>query len=530
MEKNQTNQSNKSKRTVGEVLAVLRKYDISQKSDAHSIRLALEELGPTFVKLGQLLATQSDVFPLELCGELRGIRDEVAPMTMEEIDRILLETYGKPKEEVFSYFEEEAHGSASISQVHRATLRSGEDVAVKIQRTGALESMQEDIAFIRSAAKKIPFLRKNPYMSINELVDELSEIAYNELDFTHEAANLIRFRELNEDVKYVSCPLVYQEYTKANVLVMEYIDGLKLSDKEALEEKGYDIDEIGQKYIRSYLKQVFEDGFFQAEPQQGNIKIRGGQIVWYDLGMMGEFTERNRNSFSDLIESFVTADAAKGYDAYMKMCTFPKKVDKEALFKDISELVDTISSADFEKLDMNQEMRELMRLAKKHNGRFDRTHTMVVRGIDTIKSTAEEVFPELDFFTEVKNYAVDLKMAESRNQKKDREIELLRKRAKLNKIKSIPENMASMVEQYSKGLAPVKLEMGVPDKTQPFITNIVRMLVDAFIIVALLVSSSIIVLSGMKPLVWGMPLLGFIGYSISILMIVINIIKRILRR
>jgi ubiquinone biosynthesis protein len=121
-------------------------------------------------------------------------------------------------------------------------------------------------------------------------------------------------------------------------------------------------------------------------------------------------------------------------------------------------------------------------------------------------------------------------MAESRNQKKDREIELLRKRAKLNKIKSIPENMASMVEQYSKGLAPVKLEMGVPDKTQPFITNIVRMLVDAFIIVALLVSSSIIVLSGMKPLVWGMPLLGFIGYSISILMIVINIIKRILRR
>jgi ubiquinone biosynthesis protein len=175
-------------------------------------------------------------------------------------------------------------------------------------------------------------------------------------------------------------------------------------------------------------------------------------------------------------------------------------------------------------------MRELMRLAKKHNGRFERTHTMVVRGIDTIKSTAEEVFPELDFFTEVKNYAVDLKMAESRNQKKDREIELLRKRAKLNKIKSIPENMASMVEQYSKGLAPVKLEMGVPDKTQPFITNIVRMLVDAFIIVALLVSSSIIVLSGMKPLVWGMPLLGFIGYSISILMIVINIIKRILRR
>lgn len=517
-------------RTLGDVLAVIRKYDISPNSDAHSIRLAFEELGPTFVKLGQLLAAQSDVFPTELYEELMSVRDEVDPMTMEEIDSILLEAYGKPKEEVFSYFDEEAHGSASISQVHRATLISGEDVAVKIQRTGAIENMQEDIAFIRSAAKKIPLFRKNSLVSIDEIIDELSEIAQSELDFTHEAANLIRFHELNEDMKYVSCPMVYQEYTTDKVLVMEYIKGIKLSNKKVLEERGYDINEIGRKYIRSFLKQVFEDGFFQAEPQQGNLKIRGGEIVWYDLGLMGEFTERNRNSFSDLVESFVTADAAKGFDAYMKMCTFPKKLDKEALFKDISIIVETISSAEFEKLDMNQEMRELMRLAKKYDGRFDRTHTMVVRGLDTVKSTVEEVFPEVDFFTEVKDYAVKLKISEFRNKNKDKGVELLRKRAKLEKITAIPENLADMVESYSKGLAPVKLEMGVPDKTQPFIMDIVRMLVESLIIVALLVSSSIIVLSGMKPLVWGIPVLGFIGYSVSILMILVNVVKRILRR
>ena len=529
MDNNQKEQTI-NKRKIGDVLAVLRKYDISAKSDAHSIRMALEELGPTFVKLGQLLATQSDIFPLELCDELRGVRDEVAPMTSEEIDSILLEVYGKPKEEVFSYFDEQAHGSASISQVHRATLISGEDVAVKIQRIGAIESMQQDIAFIRRTAKKIPFLKKNSLVSIDELIDELSEIAESELDFTHEAANLIRFRELNEEIKYVSCPVVYQEYTTDKVLVMEYINGLKLSNKEGLEERGYDINEIGRKYIRSFLKQVFEDGFFQAEPQYGNIKIRGGEIVWYDLGMMGDFTERNRNSFSDLIESFVTADAAMAYDSYMKMCSFPKKLDKEALFKDISQMVETISSTDFEKLDMNQEMRELMRLAKKYEGRFDRTHTMVVRGLDTVRSTVEELFPDVDFFKEVKNYAVDLKMSEFRNQKRNREIELLRKRAKLKKIAAIPENMASMVEEYSKGLSPIKMEIAIPEKTQPFITNIIRMLIEGFIIVALLVSSSIIVLSGMKPLVWGMPLLGFIGYLVSILMIVISTVRRILRR
>ena len=225
--------------------------------------------------------------------------------------------------------------------------------------------MQEDIAFIRSAAKKIPLFRKNSLVSIDEIIDELSEIAQSELDFTHEAANLIRFHELNEDMKYVSCPMVYQEYTTDKVLVMEYIKGIKLSNKKVLEERGYDINEIGRKYIRSFLKQVFEDGFFQAEPQQGNLKIRGGEIVWYDLGLMGEFTERNRNSFSDLVESFVTADAAKGFDAYMKMCTFPKKLDKEALFKDISIIVETISPAEFEKLDMNQD-RKSTRLNSSH--------------------------------------------------------------------------------------------------------------------------------------------------------------------
>ena len=520
----------KDKRTVGEVLAVLRKYNISSTSDAHSIRLALEELGPTFVKLGQLLATQSDLFPQELCEELRGLRDEVAPMTKEEVDSVLYEAYGKPKEEVFSYFEEEAHGSASISQVHRATLKGGEDVAVKIQRIGAVESMQKDIAFIRRIVKKIPFLRKNPYMDMDALIDELSEITTNELDFTHEASNLIRFHELNEDVNYVSSPVVYPEYTTKTVLVMEYIKGFKVTDKKALEENGYDLNEIGRKYIYSFLKQVFEDGFFQADPHTGNLKISGGQIVWYDLGMMGEFTERNQNSYTDLVESLITGDVAKSYDAYLRMCTFPPKFDKEALFKDISDLVNSINITGVENMDLNLQMKQFLKLAKKHHARFDPTHTMMTRGLATVQGTIEEVFPELDFFAEVKEYAIRRRLEAVRTPKKDRDIDLLKKHAKMKKIKAIPENLATMVEQFSKGLAPVNIEMGVPEKSQPFITEIVRMLVDAFIIVALLVSSSIIVLSGLKPLVWGMPLLGLIGYSIAILMIVINFLKRMFKR
>lgn len=521
---------NSSERTIGEVLGVLKKYQITADSDAHSIRLALEELGPTFVKLGQLLATQSDIFPAELCDELRELRDEVAPMTAEEVDSVIFDAYGKHKDEVFAYFEEEAHGSASLSQVHRAKLFTGEDVAVKIQRIGARQSMEKDIEFIRRLVRKIPFIRKNQFVDINDVIKELSEITHYELDFNHEAKNLQRFRELNEDVPYVSCPGVYPELTTDTVLVMDYINGFQLSDKKALDENGYDINEIGKKYVRSFFKQAFEDGFFQADPHTGNLKISGGKIVWYDLGMMGEFSERNRNSFLDVIEAFVTGDVAKGYDAYTGMCRFPEKIDKEALFRDVSDLVSSISKSGVEDLDIVMEMKKFMKLAKRHHARLDPTYTMLTRGMATVQGTINELFPEIDFLTEVKRLAIEFRISEARNRKKDRELEFLRRHAKRKKIGAIPENIAKMVEQYSKGLAPVNIEMGVPEKSQPFIMEIVRLMVDGFIIVALLISSSIIVLSGLKPLIWGMPLLGVIGYSIAVIMIFIHIIKRFLKR
>jgi ubiquinone biosynthesis protein len=522
------NNRNENRRTIREVLTVLRKYNISANSDAHSIRLALEELGPTFVKLGQLITTQSDLFPLELVDELRGLRDEVAPMSAEEVDQVIFEAFGRNKESVFAYFDEEAHGSASISQVHHAVLKTGEDVAVKVQRIGVPESMDKDIAFLRRLVKRIPFLRKNPYIDLNEVINELQEITHRELDFTNEAKNLERFRELNEDVKYTTCPAVYPEYTKRTVMTMEYIKGIHPTDKEALIDAGYDLKEIARKYVYSFLKQVFVDGFFQADPHTGNIKISGGQIVWYDMGMMGEVSEHERISRIDTIESLISGDVAKCYDGLIKMCTFTRKYDKEELFKDVRDFTENIYYVGVENIDINLEVRKLMKLAKKHGARIDPSYTMMSRGMATVQGTITEICPELDFFSEIKQFAIDLRLSQYRKSK-DKDIELLKKRLKLKKIKEIPENLADMVEAYSKGLVPIKIEMGIPEKTQPFIADIVKMIVDGIIIVALLVSSSIIILSGLKPLVFGIPALGFAGYVLAVLMILFNFAKRFIK-
>lgn len=531
MKKQRRKQNNiKSKRTVREVLATLRKYNITTDADPVNVRLALEELGPTFVKLGQLIATQSDLFSQELCDELRNLRDEVAPMSKEDVDRVLFDAYGKNKEEVFSYFEDEPHGSASISQVHRAKLLSGEEVAVKVQRIGALESMEDDIYFLRGLVKKIPFLRKNPYIDLDAVFDELWNVTHRELDFTNEAQNLQKFHELNEDVKYVTCPAVYPEYTSEKVLVMEYIGGYHIEDREALIENGYDLNEIGRKYIQSFLKQAFEDGFFQADPHTGNIKVDGGTIVWYDLGMMGTFSAHDRKCYIDFVEGIVIKDASSIYDSLTQMCIFREKFDKAELFKDVSEYVDSLNEGIIDNLDVDQEVRRFFGLAKKYKAGINPMFTMMSRGVATVQGTLNENFPEVDFFDELKKFAINQRLEQRKSKMANRDVETLKKYLKHKKIAEIPENLANMIERYSKGLAPVTIEMGVPEKTQPFIADIVNMIVDGIIIVALLVSASIVILSGLKPLAWGMPLLGLIGYSLAAILMLINIVKRLRKK
>ncbi len=521
----ETKKAPERRRKFSDFLAVIKKYDISAKSDAHTIRLALEELGPTFIKLGQLISSQSDVFPPELCEELGNLRDEVAPMPPEEVDQILFEAYGKKKEEVFAYFDEEAHGSASISQVHHARLMTGEDVAVKIQRTGAYENMEMDIAFLRRLVNHIPFLRKNPYVDVGDVLDELTEITHHELDFSNEARNLQRFHELNEDLKYVTCPKSYPELSSPKVLVMEYVKGIKISDQDALLAGGYDLTEIGRKYMHSFFKQLLTDGFFQADPHIGNLKIRGGQIVWYDMGMMGEFSESDKDALIGAIEGLATGDTTKVYDAVTHACVFRGKYDKEALFRDVSDFVNTVGRHGVENLDISKEIHKLMRITKTHHASFNPAYTMMTRAIATVQGTITRYFPGVNNFEEFKRFVISYQLNEVKNRKKDTDIERLKKLRTMKKITQIPENLANMVEQYSKGLSPVSIEMGVPEKSQGFILEIIRMLVDGLIIVALLVSSSIIVLSRLQPYIWGIPLLGFIGYSVALLMLLFHVIR-----
>ena len=223
-----------------EIMEVVRRHDITRGMSPEKLCAIIEELGPTFIKLGQILSMRSDFLPKEYCEALKKLRSDVSPMSYAQVVAIVEASYGRPLGEVFSSFDEQALGSASIAQVHAAVLQSGEPVVVKVQREGIHDVMSRDIMLLKQACRLLKYTPVSGLVDFNRVLDEMWLVAQEEMDFQTEAANLERFRKLNEDVAFVTSPALYREYTTTRVLVMERVDGIAIDDRDALVAAGYD--------------------------------------------------------------------------------------------------------------------------------------------------------------------------------------------------------------------------------------------------------------------------------------------------
>ena len=229
---------------------------------------------------------------------------DVDPMPFAEVEEVLREAFGCPWQEEFQEIQEKPLGSASIAQVHRAVLKTGEEVVIKVQRKGIYEIMARDIGLMKKAVKLLPPVSIKEAVDLNLVLEELWRVTQEEMNFLTEAANMEEFSRKNKKVAFVKTPILYREYTTASVLVMEYIDGIPIDHKEELLAGGYDLDEIGSKFVDNFIKQVMDDGFFHADPHPGNVMIQSGKIVWIDMGMMGRLSDRDRELIGEAIEGF----------------------------------------------------------------------------------------------------------------------------------------------------------------------------------------------------------------------------------
>ncbi len=511
---------------LGEMTAVLRKHGITRGVTPEKLRMILEDLGPTFIKIGQIMSMHSDILPKRYCDELMRLRSEVSPMPFGEVEEILQEDYGCPWQEIFQSIVHEPLGSASIAQVHRAVLTDGGEVVVKVQRKGIYETMARDIALLHKAVKLMPPVSLKGMVDLDMVLDELWNVAREEMDFLKEAENMEEFARKNQDVAFVETPRLYQEYTTRRVLVMEYIEGFGIDEKQKLLENGYDLREVGSKLVDNFIKQVIEDGYFHADPHSGNIRVREGKIVWIDMGMMGRLSERDRELLERAVEGIAENDVGKIQEAVLALGEFKERPHTSRLYKDISALLVKYGTASMGSIDVAEVMTDLMEIMKENEIVMPHGLTLLARGLTQMEGLLADIAPDINM-TEIaarrikSNFLKDFDLKEG-----------LKKGGKhlyrsLYKAADIPSLLADVLHGYLKGQTTVKLDLHASRQLSVLLRRLVRNIVMGLWVMALLISSSIICTTDMKPKVLGIPALGAFGYLLAFMIIVYVFIKHI---
>ena len=378
-------------RRMREIYRIARMHHLFKGITPVGFRAMLEDLGPSFVKIGQTLSSRSEFLPKEYCDELEKLQSECDPLPFEEVRAALVDNFGEEKlREIFEELDPTPLGSASLAQVHKARLRTGETVAVKVQRPGVKAKMAQDIAIIRSIARRASDLVQGDQMvDFNNVVDELWSTFLEETDFEREAANLIEFTELNRDVKFIDCPRVFRSYCTEYVLVMEYVDGIPIGDADALGAAGYDLHEIGKKLLDNYATQILDHGFFHADPHPGNIIVREGKIVYIDLGIMGRLTPRDRTGFAAIVSAVGARDSSRLKDALLRFAVTKDNasIDHARFLADLDLMLADYASVDVGDLDIGAMLSDILSLTRASRVTLPSSITMVSRGIVTMEGT-----------------------------------------------------------------------------------------------------------------------------------------------
>ena len=501
-----------------EMVEVLRVRDIVHGITPEKLRLILEDLGPTFVKLGQIMSMRPDFLPQEYCDELMKLQTEANPLPFSVIEKVIEQEYQRRWTRIFRSIDEEALGSASIAQVHRAVLLDGEKVVIKVQRPGVHDVMSKDIVLLKRAAGILKILGPaQDVVDFSMVLDELWAIAKQEMDFVMEANHIEEFRHANQDADFVSCPKVYRHLTTQHVLVMEYVDGIQIDDVAGLKAAGIDVRRIGERLGENYVKQIVEDGYFHADPHPGNIWVRGGKIVWLDLGMMGRLSNKDRAAIRKAIFALAQHDVFEMKAAVLSLGVPQERIDHAKLYQDIDTLIAQYGDLDFRSLKMGILSRQIMNVLRTHHIAIAPGISMFCRGVMTIEGVMRLVCPEVSF-VEILARSMELSFAKGFNWREEvakakREGYIL-----MRKSLQLPEQISDILKMTLSGQTKVNLELTGADEPLARLNKMINKLIIALLSAALLLGSSTICTTQMTPKIMEIPFLGVLGYLAAIVL------------
>lgn len=501
-----------------EIMAILAKYDIVKGLTPVKLRQIIEDLGPTFVKLGQVLSMRQDILPADYCKELTKLRADVRAMPFEEVVLVIEEEYGKPLNEIFKYLCPKPLGAASIAQVHEAQLKNGDPVVIKVQRPGIKDTMGRDIALLERASTLLKIAGgTGNAIDFKMVLEEMWFTAQQEMDFLMEAHNADEFRELNRDVAYVTSPLIHHKHTTSKVLVMEYIAGFEIDNKKGLLDAGYSLEEIALKLAENYIKQIIDDGFFHADPHPGNIRVRDGKIVWIDLGMMGTLSLRDKDLFKQAVEAMATGSVEDMKNVVLTLGIHSGHINHAKLYSDIDNMLDEYGTVDLGNMNIGSMLEDLLQLANDHHIAMPKGVTLLARGSLTLEGVLTMLAPKINIVQIMINH-----MASERLKNLDPKKEVLELGREIYQASKstlgIPNQVLDLLKMTVKGQAKINLEITGSEEPLDRIDQMVNKIVKCIIAAALLIGSSFISTTNMQPKLMGIPALGFIGYFVAVIL------------
>ena len=513
-----------------EILHVLNQHNVTHGINPEKLCSILEDLGPTYVKLGQIMSMRSDILPEKYCHELARLRTDVKPMSFDEIWEILNKELHNDPDQLFQKINQIPVGCASIAQVHEAVLGDGSKVVLKIQRPQIKQIMAEDIALLKKASGFLNFATgTSELIDFRKVIDELWETSKEEMDFEKEAQHLERFYENQKDVAYVTCPKVYKEYSNEHLLVMSYVDGIQIDHIEELDRNGYDRKEIAQKTAQNYCKQILADGFFHADPHPGNLWISGGQIVWIDLGMAGDLSEHYRAIMKRAITAILKNDIYELKNAFLSFGKPTEKIDHASLYTDLDDMVGKYMNMDFGTMDLGELMEDAIGLLKKHKIAIEPDITLLARSMVTMEGTLKLCSPEVNMIQILTSY-MSANMFHEIDIKKEIRHALRDIYGSSKKSLEIPAQVSDLLNITKNGQVRVNIESAQIEKAGREIKKGFDHLLLVLIVMALWFSSAILCLSDVTPRVLGMPYLSVAGFISGFLIVLYVLIHMLIQR
>ena len=509
---------NKIKR-LWQIARIANQFDVVHGLTPVKMRLMLEALGPTFVKVGQILSMRSEMLPQAFCDELAKLRADADPMPYQTVVETLSREYGRPIGEIFASIDPTPLGSASLAQVHRATLVTGEDVAIKVQRPGVRETMAQDVSIMRSIARLATRVMPNAQVvDLGGVVEELWDTFESETDFLVEARNLAEFKRFCQPYAYMDCPQPYMDLCTEHVVVMDYVDGISVSHPEQLIAAGYDLKEIGTKLVDNYATQVLDDGFFHADPHPGNIIIDGGQIVLIDLGMTGRLNAKTRSVLKQMIFAVAKQDSPALADGLLRFAgTEADAADYPALLADLDTIVAEYGTVDLKELDLAAFVTALTQLAQRHGIEVPSTVTTVARALVTLEGLLDEFIPDVNMIEIISEHIATSKSLDRAAADEAKSLTIEVHEALHGLLGAMSETKVA-ARMLTRGQLRVNLELAGAEEPMRKLSDMVNRLTMALIVVGLYVGSSIVYFAGVPPIVFGIPVVGFMGYLVAFIL------------